>query len=176
MATQTANFQTPGKSGFLKINADQSGLFTPDPAIPHTDTKHTEESTNPGSAEENMEIDKVVPMGGEREFRHIEAGEDGGPAQAAKARLAERLMETLVRPLGSWGGSESNRTDNNFERFLAIPCNRDFSRALVESRKKAGSGNRTRMACLEGRNFTTKLYPRITGFTLSHWGVGSTFN
>ena len=24
----------------------------------------------------------------------------------------------------------------------------------------AGSGNRTRMACLEGRNFTIKLYPR----------------
>ena len=24
----------------------------------------------------------------------------------------------------------------------------------------AGSGNRTRVACLEGRNFTIKLYPR----------------
>lgn len=31
---------------------------------------------------------------------------------------------------------------------------------VVKQWVRAGSGNRTRMACLEGRNFTIKLYPR----------------
>ena len=34
-----------------------------------------------------------------------------------------------------------------------------FADALYPEKFGAGSGNRTRMACLEGRNFTIKLYP-----------------
>ena len=45
----------------------------------------------------------------------------------------------------------------NVQDFSFSSC---VSSCIPTRRKTAGSGNRTRMACLEGRNFTTKLYPR----------------
>ena len=78
---------------------------------------------------------------------------------------AEGIYRTSTRMREVQTFTPRHEQPRKISEFVLLSCLTGLFRpeTLIESGVGAGSGNRTRIANLEGWSFTTKLYPRLLG-------------